>query len=82
MAKQSKIEQHGCQEIVAAGQRAGKSVREIAAECSDWAIEKISYTALQRYIESLQAKKKEIIVKEEHRVAAVVQQDFDIIQTN
>ncbi|MCX7570395.1 hypothetical protein OS242_10515 [Tumebacillus sp. DT12] len=82
MARQSKIEQHGCQEIVAAGVRNGKSVRDIAEECSGWAGEKISHAAVQRYIDTLNQNKREVIVSNERALVNVVQQDFDVIQTN
>jgi hypothetical protein len=86
MARQSKIEKYGCQEIVLAGLRADppKSTRQIAEECSEWAGEKISHTAVARYIDSLnqaeQKQKKEIIQQDKRRVVKVVNQEFDIIQ--
>jgi hypothetical protein len=50
MAKPSKIEVFGCQEIVWAGVRNEKPVRKIAEECSEWAGENISHTAIAKYI--------------------------------
>lgn len=80
----SKIEKHGCQEIVAAGLRCNppKSYRAIATECSNWAGTKISHTAVQRYIEALKQKKKEVVVHDDRALVNVVHQDFDVIQTN
>jgi hypothetical protein len=86
MARESKIEKHGCQVIVAAGLRCDppKSTRQIAEECSEWAGEKISHTAVARYIDSLnqveQRKKKEVIVQDRRRVLKTVNQEIDIIQ--
>jgi predicted RNase H-like nuclease (RuvC/YqgF family) len=86
VARQSKIEKHGCQEIVAAGLRSDppKTLREIADECSEWAEEKISHTAVARYIDSFQQEeqkqKKEVIKQDQRRVAKHVNQEFDIIQ--
>jgi predicted RNase H-like nuclease (RuvC/YqgF family) len=85
MARQSKIEKFGCKEIVAAGLRTDppKTLREIAEECSEWAGEKISHTAVARYIESLeqqeQKQKKEVIKQDQRRVVKHVNQEFDII---
>jgi predicted RNase H-like nuclease (RuvC/YqgF family) len=86
MARQSKIEKYGCEDIVASGLRAdpSKSTRQIAEECSDWAGEKISHTAIARYIETLgqqeQKQKKEVIKQDQRRVLKTVNQEFDIIQ--
>lgn len=86
MAKKSKIEKYGCEEIVLAGIRSDppKFSRKIAEECSEWAGEKISHTAVARYIELLnqteQKQKKEVIQQDKHRVVKVVNQEFDIIQ--
>jgi hypothetical protein len=86
MARQSKIEKYGCEDIVAAGLRADppKSTRQIAVECSDWAGEKISHTAIARYIDSFQQEeqkqKKEVIKQDQRRVVKHVNQEFDIIQ--
>ncbi|MNW38169.1 hypothetical protein D3C74_152280 [compost metagenome] len=86
MAKPSKIETLGCQEIVWSGVRTGKSVRDIAKDCSDWAGEKISHTAVAKYIKDRgteeQAKKKDAIVADRRRVVKTVHQEIDIIQTN
>lgn len=85
MARQSKIEKYGCEEIVLAGLRCNppKSTRQIAEECSEWAGVKISHTAVARYIESLQQadqqKKKEVIKQDRRRVLKVVNQELDII---
>ncbi|KIL72533.1 hypothetical protein [Bacillus badius] len=86
MARQSKIEKFGCQEIVLAGLRSDppKSTREIAKECSEWAGEKISHTAVARYIDQIQneeqQKKKEVITQDKRRVLKTVNQELDIIQ--
>lgn len=86
MAKPSKIETLGCQEIVWSGVRAGKSIRAIAEDCSDWAQEKISHTAVAKYIKDKgteeQAKKKDAIVADRRRIVKAVHQEIDIIQTN
>ncbi len=50
MARPNKIDEYGCSDIVAAGSRMGKSVRQIAKDCSEWAGVEISHTAVQRYI--------------------------------
>lgn len=81
MAKQPKIEKYGCQDIVANGLRRGRSLREIAVECSDWAGVSISHTAVKSYIDTLNEQKKEVVVKDERALVNVVHQDFDIIQT-
>ncbi|SEA53546.1 hypothetical protein SAMN05421743_105208 [Thalassobacillus cyri] len=84
MPRQNKIEKHGCQEIVAAGLKEGKSVRAIAEECSEWAGEKISHTAVARYVETLknkeQQQRKEVIQQDRRRVLKTVNQELDIIQ--
>ncbi|MEK4030709.1 hypothetical protein MKZ02_19525 [Pseudobacillus sp. FSL P4-0506] len=85
MARQSKIEKFGCEEIVLRGIRSDppKSTREIAKECSEWAGEAISHTAVARYVESLnqmQQQKKEVIKQDQRRVLKHVNQEFDIIQ--
>jgi hypothetical protein len=86
MARQSKIEKFGCEEIVASGLRSDppKTLREIAEECSEWAGEKISHTAVARYVDSLnqeeQKQKKEVIKQDQRRVVKHVNQEFDIIQ--
>jgi hypothetical protein len=82
MAPQSKIEKFECEPIVANGIRSGKSIRVIAKECSEWAGEPISHTAVARYIELLNEQKKEVVVSNERALVNVVHQDFDIIQTN
>lgn len=85
MARQSKIEKYGCEEIVKNGIREAKSLREIAEECSTWAEVEISHTAVSRFIESMQKEeqktKKEVIKQDQRRVVKVVNQEFDIIQT-
>lgn len=86
MAKPSKIETLGCQEIVWSGVRSNKSVRDIAQDCSEWAGEKISHTAVAKYIKDKgteeQAKKKDAILADRRRVVKTVHQEIDIIQTN
>jgi hypothetical protein len=86
MAKPSKIEKFGCQEIVWSGVRNEKSVREIAEECSEWAGESISHTAVANFIREKesaeQAAKKEVILADRRRVLKSVHQEIDIIQTN
>lgn len=86
MAKPSKIETLGCQEIVWAGVRNGKTVRAIAEECSEWANEQVSHTAVAKYVKEKgtaeQAKKKDAIVADRRRVIKTVHQEIDIIQTN
>ncbi|MCU7712464.1 hypothetical protein OK414_14690 [Priestia sp. JV24] len=86
MARQSKIEKYGCEEIVFAGLKANppKSTRQIAEECSEQAGVNISHTAVARYIESTkdqeQRQRKEVIKEDKRRVMKVVNQEFDIIQ--
>lgn len=86
MARQSKIEKYGCEDIVAKGLQSDppKSTRQIADECSDSAGVKISHTAIARYIESYkgeeQQKKKEVIKEDKRRIVKVVNQELDIIQ--
>lgn len=86
MARQTKIEKYGCEEIVLNGIRADppKSTRQIAEECSEWAGVKISHTAVARYIDSLhqveQKQKKEVIQQDKRRIVKVVNQELDIIQ--
>lgn len=86
MAKQSKIEKFECQEIVLAGMRADppKSVRKIADECSDWAGEKISHTAVSRYIDSIKEHerqgKRTVVTEDKRRILKTVNQELDIIQ--
>ena len=86
MARQSKIEKYGCEEIVATGLKTDppKSTRQIAEECSKHAGVNISHTAVARYIESTkdqeQRQKKEVIKEDKRRVMKVVNQEFDIIQ--
>lgn len=86
MAKPSKIETLGCQEIVWAGVRDEKPVRKIAEECSEWAGEKISHTAVAKYVKEKgsaeQAAKKEVIKAHQRRILKTVNQELDIIQTN
>ncbi|MHA7963538.1 hypothetical protein ACX93W_05275 [Paenibacillus sp. CAU 1782] len=86
MAKQSKIEKFGCGDIVHKGIKAGKSVRQIAQECSDFAKEGISHTAVAKYIKDQEDKeqllKKEVIAMHKTRVLKTVNQEIDIIQTN
>jgi hypothetical protein len=86
MAKPSKIEVFGCQEIVWAGVRNEKPVRKIAEECSDWAGQSISHTAVAKYIKEKssaeQAAKKDVIVADQRRILKTVNQEIDIIQTN
>lgn len=86
MAKPSKIEQLGCQEIVWSGVRANKTVRAIAEDCSEWANEKISHTAVAKFIKDRgteeQAKKKDAILADRRRIVKTVHQEIDIIQTN
>lgn len=86
MARQTKIEKYGCQEIVQKGIQRDppKSTREIAKECSDWAGVNISHTAIARYIDTInsveQQKKKEVIKQDQRRVLKQVNQEFDVIQ--
>lgn len=84
MARQSKIEQYECEDIVSAGLKEDppKSVRQIAEECTKHAGVKISHTAVARYIEGIkgQEKKKAVIKEDKRRVMKVVNQEFDIIQ--
>lgn len=86
MARQNKIDKFGCQEIVLAGIRSDppKSMRQIAEECSEWAGEKISHTAIARYVDQMQneeqKKKKEVIAADKRRVLKTVNQELDIIQ--
>jgi hypothetical protein len=86
MARQSKIEKFGCEEIVLAGIRTDplKSTREIAKECSEWAGTAISHTTVARFIDSLnnvqQQQKKEVVKQDQRRVLKQVNQEFDIIQ--
>jgi len=86
MARQSKIEKYGCEEIVAYGLKVNppKSTRQIAEECSEHAGVNISHTAVARYIDSLkdqeQRQKKAAIKEDKRRVMKVVNQEFDIIQ--
>ena len=86
MARQTKIEKFGCQEIVLAGIKEEKSFRQIAKECSDWAEEGISHTAVAKYIKDMgqleQREKKEVIAANRTRVLKTVHQEIDIIQTN
>ncbi|MBP1907648.1 hypothetical protein J2Z32_004328 [Paenibacillus turicensis] len=86
MAKPSKIESLGCQEIVWSGVRANKTVRAIAEDCSEWANEKISHTAVAKFIKDKgtgeQAKKKDAFLADRRRVVKTVHQEIDIIQTN
>ncbi|OLN21863.1 hypothetical protein BTO30_12660 [Domibacillus antri] len=84
MARQSKIEKFGCEEIVLNGIRSDppKSTREIAKECSEWAGETISHTAVARFVESMNQieQKKEVVKQDQRRVLKHVNQEFDIIQ--
>lgn len=84
MAKASKIEKHGCEDIVAAGICNGDSVRLIAERCTEWAKESISHTTVARYIESMsnqtQREKKAVIVQDRRRLLKTVNQELDIIQ--
>ena len=84
MPRPNKIEKHGCQEIVSSGLKAGKPVRQIAEECSDWAGEQISHTAVARYMEASrnheQREKKAVIQQDRRRVLKTVNQELDIIQ--
>lgn len=86
MARQNKIDKFGCQEIVLSGIRSDppKSMRQIAEECSEWAGEKISHTAVARYADQMhneeQKKKKEVIAADKRRVLKTVNQELDIIQ--
>jgi hypothetical protein len=86
MAKPSKIDVFGCQDIVWAGVRNGRSMRDIAKDCSVWAKEGISHTAVAKFIKDResaeQATKKEAIVADRRRVLKTVHQELDIIQTN
>ena len=86
MARQTKIEKFGCQEIVLAGMKEEKSFRQIAEECSEWAEESISHTAVAKYIKDMgqqeQKAKKEVIAANRTRVLKTVNQEIDIIQTN
>jgi limonene-1,2-epoxide hydrolase len=86
MAKQSKIEKFGCGDIVNKGIKAGKSVRQITQDCSDFAKEGISHTAVAKYIKDREDKeqmlKKEVIAMHKTRVLKAVNQEIDIIQTN
>lgn len=86
MAKPSKIEKYGCQEIVSAGVRDGKSTRVIAAECSEWAEEDISHTAVATYLKLREQHereaKRELIIGDKRRLLKTVNQEIDIIQTN
>lgn len=85
MARQTKIEKFGCEEIVLRGIRSDppKSTRDIAKECSEWAGETISHTAVARFVESMnqmQQQKKEVVKQDKRRVLKHVNQEFDIIQ--
>ncbi|WP_046180377.1 hypothetical protein [Domibacillus tundrae] len=86
MAKQTKIEKFGCQEIVQAGIRSAppKSIRQIAEECSEWAGEKISHTAVSRYIDMLKEHERQgkrvVATEDKRRILKQVNQEFDIIQ--
>lgn len=86
MAKPSKIEKFGCQEIVSAGVREGKSIRAIAAECSEWAKEDISHTAVATFLKIREQHereaKRELIIGDKRRLLKTVNQEIDIIQTN
>ncbi|UKS30061.1 hypothetical protein LOZ80_14430 [Paenibacillus sp. HWE-109] len=86
MGKPSKIDTFGCQDIVWAGVRNGRSVRDIAKDCSEWANESISHTAVAKFIKDResaeQATKKDAILADRRRVLKTVHQELDIIQTN
>ncbi|MCR8633476.1 hypothetical protein [Paenibacillus radicis (ex Xue et al. 2023)] len=86
MPKPSKIDVYQCQDIVWAGVRNGRSMRDIAKDCSEWAKESISHTAVAKFIKDResaeQATKKEAIIADRRRVLKTVHQEIDIIQTN
>ena len=60
MARQSKIEQYDCEDIVIEALKTNppKSVRQIAEECTKHAGVKISHTAVARYIEGIKGQEK------------------------
>lgn len=84
MARPSKIEMLGCQEIVINGYKNDLAEREIAKQCSEWAGEPISHNAVRRwyevYNEEQQGHKKALILEDKRRILKTVHQELDIIQ--
>ncbi|MNL06032.1 hypothetical protein D3C87_1266550 [compost metagenome] len=91
MAKPSKIEELKCQDIVASGVKSGKSVRQIAEECSEFAGVEITHMAVDRYIKSPAfvayrnadtSTRKAIIKQDKRQIIRAVHQDLDLIDLN
>lgn len=96
MAKPLKIEQLRLQSVVAEGIRDGKNPQEIAADCTRAAKQPVSNMAVRRYLEALESgaiatdepvsapipmeRKREVVRKDEQRVARLVDRDIDLIE--
>lgn len=80
----SNVEKYGCEHIVDAGVMEGKSLRTLAAECTEFAKRPFSHIVIKNYLDGKktveQKEKKEVIVQDRRRVLKLVNQELDIIQ--
>ncbi|WP_438447424.1 hypothetical protein [Gorillibacterium sp. sgz5001074] len=81
MGRQSKIEKHSLQKLVADALAQGKSARQIAELCSKKARESISHVAVNEYIKTIdQGVRKAEVLKSSERVSRIVNFDIDILE--